>query len=296
MSLQDFITKQKFKALITDYGDYFEFDVPSFGGMLAVQKGFAPSLNWYEAKEYAKNLNLGGYNDWTIPTKEELIALFQLQKIYKLEESDDSFWSSTYVGRLSTDPSLFTVSFLVNSDDTGLVLSTSLDFYPLGKVFFARPADWYSRYNVRCVRIDGAGEQEKYRDRTNFVKLVAKNISWTSSAEELIENFIDRGDYIEFKKPVGTIKMIQKIGKKIFFKAKEEFFEELNGYLRSLRSGGYNDWRIPTPEECKIIDQIKIFSGIHYDFESRDLHYLNYLKPDMPNDRSLLSINLFAVR
>ena len=136
MSLQDFITKQKFKAMITDYGDYFEFDVPSFGGMLAVQKGFASSLNWYEANEYAKNLNLGGYNDWAIPTKQELIALFQLQKIYKLVESDDSFWSSTFCG-LSTNPGFYTVSFSINPDDTGLVLSTSLDFYPLGKGFFS---------------------------------------------------------------------------------------------------------------------------------------------------------------
>ncbi len=29
-------------------------------------------LNWYEAMEYAENLKLSGYNDWRLPTLEEL--------------------------------------------------------------------------------------------------------------------------------------------------------------------------------------------------------------------------------
>ena len=291
MSLKDFVTKQKFRALITDYGDYFEFDVLSFGGMLAVQKGFAKSLNFYEAREYAKNLNLGGYNDWTIPSKDALIALFQLQKIYGLKPSEDSFWSSSLFGNMSKKPTLSTVSFSINPDDSGLVLSTSLDFYPFGKVFFANPSDWYECLNLRCVRICGTEKQEMSRNWLKYLSLFKEDIGWTYSVEELSENFIDRGDYIEFKKPIGTIRMIQKVGKKMSG-PKAEFLEELDIYLKNLRSGGYSDWRIPTAEECKIIDQIKVFSGINYDdFTLREIN----MNPNI-NDRLFLSIYLFAVR
>ena len=32
-------------------------------------------MGWYDAMEYAKNLRLGGYDDWRLPTIEELKAV-----------------------------------------------------------------------------------------------------------------------------------------------------------------------------------------------------------------------------
>jgi hypothetical protein len=34
------------------------------------------NINWHEANEYAKQLRLGGYSDWRLPTIEELEKLY----------------------------------------------------------------------------------------------------------------------------------------------------------------------------------------------------------------------------
>ena len=75
-------------------------------------------------------------------------------------------------------------------------------------------------------------------------------------------NFIDRGDYIELKEPIGSIRMIQKdwiVHKPNWLSPKYETFdwETALDLAERLDIGGFNDWRIPTIEEFKIIDKIK---------------------------------------
>ena len=53
-------------------------------------------MNWHDAMDYAKKLNLGGFTDWHVPTIEELKEIYKIQKICGIEKSDDSwFWSSS---------------------------------------------------------------------------------------------------------------------------------------------------------------------------------------------------------
>lgn len=41
----------------------------TFNGLMWTKE--TKTMNWHEAMEYAKNLQLGGYSDWRLPTKEE---------------------------------------------------------------------------------------------------------------------------------------------------------------------------------------------------------------------------------
>lgn len=79
-----------------DRGDYIEV-VPPLGTIRMIQKGSAETpMNWHDAMEYAKNLKLGGFTDWHIPTIEELGEIYKIQKICGIEKSDEFwFWSSS---------------------------------------------------------------------------------------------------------------------------------------------------------------------------------------------------------
>ncbi|MCP4751499.1 MAG: DUF1566 domain-containing protein [Proteobacteria bacterium] len=55
----------------------------------------AVNLNWNEAVDYCANtLDLGGYNDWRLPARDELSAVFSNKGILTLYQSAE-YWSST---------------------------------------------------------------------------------------------------------------------------------------------------------------------------------------------------------
>ncbi|MBO4699939.1 acyl carrier protein [bacterium] len=74
------------------------------------------------------------------------------------------------------------------------------------------------------------------------------------------DNFIDRGDYIELKEPIGNIRMIEKV-----CSPHEMNWYEAIQYAENLRKGGFTDWRVPTKDELLEIYKIKDICGIHKD-------------------------------
>jgi len=75
-------------------------------------------MSWYEGMEYAKNLRLGGYDDWRLPTHEELAEIVKqcggeyensssngenelYQTNYKAIGFSASYWSSTVGSKYS---------------------------------------------------------------------------------------------------------------------------------------------------------------------------------------------------
>ncbi len=71
------------------------FELPSAG--LMVQTVDRGCVDWYSAKLLCENSTVAGYNDWRLPTKEELAALFDnKEQIGGFE--DEGYWSSSNYG------------------------------------------------------------------------------------------------------------------------------------------------------------------------------------------------------
>ena len=79
------------KSDVIDHGDYLEFSKP-VDGILMVHKRCISGLDWEHAHEYAKNLEVGGYDDWQIPLIDELMTL---KNNLTIESNLGLFWSSS---------------------------------------------------------------------------------------------------------------------------------------------------------------------------------------------------------
>lgn len=81
-----FNTLKEMKANLIDKGDYFEFIKPVCGITMIQKKSPRKVMRWNAAMEYAKSLNLGGFNDWCLPLKEEFPMLGILMFFFAVGE------------------------------------------------------------------------------------------------------------------------------------------------------------------------------------------------------------------
>lgn len=131
----------------TSYGEELHveplwIEIPSAG--IAVQKEDLGKAYWSTAETMCKNSNLGGYTDWRLPTKDELMVLYNNRdkiggfycKYYNASYMDSSrlsyYWSCT--------------EHLTNSQDTYYYY---IDFYN-GDIGHARSSNY--KCSVRAVR------------------------------------------------------------------------------------------------------------------------------------------------
>lgn len=91
-------------------------------------------------------------------------------------------------------------------------------------------------------------------DRPTLIEELAQN------GIEICEdpaNYIDRGSCIELVKPVGRMKMIEKIGSRMALSC-----DEARKYAKGLDLGGFKDWHLPTIQELLAVYALKDICGI----------------------------------
>ena len=91
-----------------------------------------------------------------------------------------------------------------------------------------------------------------------FVNRMAADIAPGERELYAPSNFMDRGEYIELVRPIGGIKMIEKICFGFLLSWKDAML-----YAKTVLKGGFNDWRVPTKDEMITIYKIKEFCGIN---------------------------------
>ena len=111
-----------------DRDDYIEL-IHHIGNIHMIEKCCSNEhFTWNEAIEYAKNLKIGEFEDWRIPTKEELEVIYKIKNDCGINKFDDCFWSSTC------------------ADNTECALL--MNFY-FGKEYYGHKS---YKYYCRCVR------------------------------------------------------------------------------------------------------------------------------------------------
>lgn len=97
-------------------------------------------------------------------------------------------------------------------------------------------------------------------DYNGFLEWLIAKYCGFDSIEELIDNFIDCGNYIELKKPIDGINMIQKYCNiDVTIKAAIDYAGKLN-------IGGFTDWQIPSIDNLKTLYKLNsAYNIIHND-------------------------------
>ena len=113
-------------------------------------------MNWDDAMEYAKNLRLGGYDDWRLPTREELAEVVRFCGGISVTLVDDN-WGDTWDKNKANEnyqanykAKGFASSFYWSSTSSASSTSYawSVYFHNGSQGYYSKSYDYY----VRCVR------------------------------------------------------------------------------------------------------------------------------------------------
>ena len=116
--------------------------------------GTATTSTWDQAQTICGNLSLGGYSDWRLPSKRELITIVDYGVAYPGPTIEQAYFPSTVAGNAS----LYWTStpYAGNATDAWY---TSFDY---GSVYHSNKA---TNYYVRCVR--GGQTTQSFKDNGN---------------------------------------------------------------------------------------------------------------------------------
>lgn len=190
---------------------------------------FDNRMSWYDAQDYADDLELAGYDDWRLPTIKELTsiaAFYGSMQTYTpyidttyfdfeypvppYRDIDGQYWSSNlYVGDVFNGvEAVFGFNFA----------DGHIKGYPTGKWVDGSGGAPELLCYVRCVRGDSYGENLFVNNGDGTVTDSATGLMWQQSDDGVGRNW-----------------------------------EEALAYAEDLDYAGYNDWRLPNAKELQII-------------------------------------------
>ncbi|NOZ90559.1 MAG: DUF1566 domain-containing protein [Epsilonproteobacteria bacterium] len=178
----------------------------------------APKL-WDEAVSYCNQLILDGYNDWRLPSKDELEKV-KVDKFVGKNFRGKTYWSSS-TSMYDDEKMGFTVSIYQGG-------SISIDKSGIND---------YSKNDVLCVR-DLSKENKKNIESLDITTI----------------NYLD--DNNQTNKIMWQDELYTKQERKAYLLHKEGKvlnFNDAIDYCKNLELGGYTDWYLPTSKELEFL-------------------------------------------
>ncbi|ACN17594.1 conserved hypothetical protein [Desulforapulum autotrophicum HRM2] len=198
----------------TDNGDGTVTD--NVTGLVWQQIPANSGLNYQEAEAYCESLELGGYDDWRIPTTKELFSISNVSKgwpyldttYFNLAGSsvskDEQYWTQYYVGTTVEGGS--EAAFGVNHGTGHIKAYPATVSGPMGN--YVRAVRGNSSYGVNDFEKNGDGTVTDH----------ATGLMWQQANSKTVMDWKDALAYAE-----------------------------------NLTEGGYSDWRLPTVKELQSI-------------------------------------------
>ena len=185
-------------------------------------------MSWYEAKEYAENLELAGYEDWRMPTIKELYSLIDFNgncntlTPYINTDYFDFEWGDEEGGDRLIDAQYFSSNIYVGTTMNGM------------KTVFG--------VNFADGRIKGYGFETPDGEQTflRYIRCVRGGNNYG------VNNFVDNGDGTITDNATGLMWMKTDSDKAMNW-------EEALSYAENLEASGYSDWRLPNAKELQSI-------------------------------------------
>lgn len=107
--------------------DEIKKEYPELKNLKMIQKESSDYMTWNNSMQYAKDLDLGGFTDWRLPTMEELRGIYRAKQALGIADDEEWYWSGSEAGA--------TYAWYVNFSNGGVSNSSKSN-----------------SYYVRCVR------------------------------------------------------------------------------------------------------------------------------------------------
>ncbi|MBO4699884.1 DUF1566 domain-containing protein [bacterium] len=189
---------------------------------------------------------------------EAKIQYFPMEDLTRIKE----LWTEK-LKSIDIDPEEVDMDYLATNFYPDLAVVLNSDGKTIESFTFEQPDDEIKslirrRYlKTSTFKDDYRKKTTKFRYAVNRRDIIAEFAAKGIVISEDPADYIDHGDYIELKKPIGRVKMIEKYGS-----VEPIEWEKARNYAKRLRRGGLNDWRLPKISELKAVYAIKDICGI----------------------------------
>lgn len=78
--------------------DEIKKEYPELKNLKMIQKESSDYMTWNDSMQYAKDLDLGGFTDWRLPTMEELRGIYRAKQALGIPEDHHWYWSGSEAG------------------------------------------------------------------------------------------------------------------------------------------------------------------------------------------------------